>query len=76
VDIIEKNTFELDHLGMSSEFAYKFGFKGPVMDAELPVTEIENFLKKHNSTFEMLASEHLKKMDNTKFKSKIQVNEK
>lgn len=66
VDIIEKNTFEYDHKGMTTDFAYRFGFKGPVMDALLPYEKVKLFLNEYHDVFERLADEHLKKMEQHK----------
>ena len=53
ITIIENNSFEFDFLGLAAEFAYKFGFKGPVMDSYLKPEEIKNFLDKHKESFSM-----------------------
>ena len=66
IDIIDQNTFEFDHRGLASEFAYRFGFKGPLMDAELPIKDVESFLEKNNQIFEQLTYEHIKKINQHK----------
>ncbi len=63
VNIIEKNTFQIDYIDMTTNFAYRFGFKGPIMDAELPTSEIKKFLKDYENEFKILTEEHLKKIE-------------
>ncbi len=64
LDMIEKNSFEYNHIDLSAEFSYKFGFKGPVMDSELPEREISSFLEKHEDIFRKLASKYIEKIEN------------
>jgi len=66
LEILENNSvkFELDMIG--ADFSYRFGFKGPVMDAELPESEIKSFLNDHKKIFEKLADEHIKKISQHK----------
>ena len=59
---IENHTFEFDYMGITLDFTYRFGFKGPIMDAELPIKEIELFLNDYESEFEILTNEHIKKI--------------
>lgn len=62
VNLIEKNTFPANETGITVDFSYRFGFKGPIMDAELPLEEIKSFLDVHKLDFERMASEHLEKI--------------
>lgn len=66
IGMLEKNSvkFELDMVG--ADFSYRFGFKGPVMDGELPVNEIKSFLDDHKNVFDKLALEHIKKIEQHK----------
>jgi hypothetical protein len=63
INLLEENSFEFDFLKLGSEFAYKFGFIGPVIDSYLDEVEVKSFLEKHNSSFEMLADQHIKKIN-------------
>ncbi len=63
INLLEKNSFEFDFLDIGAEFAYKFGFKGPVMDSYLDEQEVKSFLEKHSSSFEMLAEQHINKIN-------------
>jgi len=60
---VEENTFPFDVVNISSEFAYRFGFKGPVMDSMVPTKEVESFLSDHKPEFEKIAQEHIKKIN-------------
>lgn len=66
IGVLEKNSvkFELDMVG--ADFSYRFGFKGPVMDAELPVDKIKIFLDDYKEVFNELALEHIKKIEQHK----------
>lgn len=66
VNIIEENTFQLDYIAMTTDFAYRFGFKGPIMDAELLPSKIEKYLNDYKEQFEILSEEHLKKINEYK----------
>lgn len=66
IQLVEQNTFSFDLVGITTDFAYRFGFKGPVMDAELPISKVQTFLKEYESEFEQLTSEHLKKINQHK----------
>jgi len=63
VNLVEKNSFEINWRKLSNEFAFKFGFKGPVMEAKLNEKDIEKFLDEHTKEFEILTNEHLKKFN-------------
>lgn len=71
VDLIEKNSIDFDVDGFGAEFAYKFGFKGPIMDAELQMNEVESFMKEHKTLFDNLALEHIKKIEAHKATDKL-----
>jgi len=62
IKMYEQNSVEFNFLGLAAEFANKFGFKGPVMDAVMKQEDVELFLNKHNQIFEKLSEHHLKKI--------------
>ena len=62
INLYENNSLEFPLTVLAAEFAYKFGFKGAVMDAILEPNEVDAFLKKHNDAFENLAEAHLTKI--------------
>lgn len=63
IEMVEQNSFEFDWRRLSNEFAFHFGFKGPVMQANLLEEEIEKFLNKHKSEFKKLTAEYIKKIN-------------
>lgn len=62
VEMINESTFELNLIDTSADFAYRFGFKGLIMDADMPIQKVESFLKDYESIFEQLTIEHMKKI--------------
>ena len=63
IRLIIKNTFDLNLEYTSADFAYRFGLKGLIMDAELPEIEVKKLLKDYQTMFEKLAHEHIKKIE-------------
>lgn len=63
VKILEENSFDFNLVRITSDFSYRFGFKGLNMDAELPEDKIKKFLSDYDSSFKELALEHLKKIN-------------
>ena len=47
---MNKETFEFPLVKITSDFTYRFGFKGMVMDAELPINEVEKFLNDYEKS--------------------------
>lgn len=66
IEMLEENSvkFELDMVG--ADFSYRFGFKGPIMDAELDENKVISFLNDHKKVFDKLADEHIKKIEQHK----------
>ena len=59
---VKSNVFPFEYNKITSDFAYKFEFKGPIMDSNLNENKVESFLKDYQKNFELLADEHLKKI--------------
>ena len=66
LDVIDKNTFEFERRELTMDFASRFGFKGPLMDSELPVNQVKQFLDESKEIFEKIADEHIKKFNEHK----------
>lgn len=66
IELLENNSVNFKIHMLGADFAYRFGFKGPVMDAELPMEEIKSFLDEHKDVFDTLAEEHIKKIEQHK----------
>ena len=47
---------------MASDFSYRFGYKGPKMESDLPNEKVQSYLSDYESTFVKLADEHFKKI--------------
>jgi len=65
VNLVDENTFELNLIDISADFSYRFGFKGLIMDAEMPISKVESFLNDYDDIFKTLANEHLLKIKRT-----------
>lgn len=63
INIINDNSFELEIGEISTDFAFQFGLKGLIQDAELPIDKIDRFLKKYHTVFDLLGREHIKKIE-------------
>ena len=66
IDVIEKNTFLVNDIDMSTDFAFRFGFKGPIMDGELDPDQVQKFINDYEDQFQILADEHFKKIQEQK----------
>ena len=62
IEIMKKETFDFPLVAISSDFTYRFGFKGLIMDADLPIQKVEQFLNDYEAEFKKLALEHEKKI--------------
>jgi hypothetical protein len=60
---LEKETFEIDFHSLVSEFNKIFYKGGVVINTEIPIERMNKFLKDHVSDFNILGSEHLKKIN-------------
>lgn len=66
VNLVNQNSFTFEINDIGTDFAYRFGFKGPIMDQFLPNNEIKNFLTTHDESFDLLANEYIKKINHHK----------
>ena len=60
---LENNSFEFDWLGFSAEFKNKFYFEGGLVDVDISINDMEDFLKNNKNNLEILVSEYLKKIN-------------
>lgn len=74
LQLYDSNTFVADLIQIGTDFSYKFGFKGPNIDGELPIKDVEEFLLKHKSDFEIVADAHIKKINKLKTISNERMN--
>jgi len=64
LNLIESNSFELNLLYLSTEFADIFHYNGFLVDVEIPIDKMRSFLEKYRNSFEKLAAEFVKKIQN------------
>ena len=69
VENIKKVSFSFVINNLMEDFSIRFGFKGPIMDAFMPVEEVKSFLDDHSLEFKKLANEHQKKIRDHKIKN-------
>jgi len=62
VSIMQTNSFQFDLDGLGTDLSYRFGIKGPNVDAELSELKVKEFLNDNKQIFEKLADEHIKKI--------------
>ena len=64
LNLIESNSFELNLLYLSTEFADIFHYNGFLVDVEIPIDKMQSFLEKYRNSFEKLAAEFVKRIQN------------
>jgi hypothetical protein len=64
LNLIESNSFEIDLLDLSNEYTNIFHYNGFLVDVEIPIDKMQSFLEKHWNSFEKLAAEFVKKIQN------------
>jgi len=62
VHLLEKNSFNFDLAGIFMEFAETFHHSGFLVDVEIPISKMENFIKDHEKQFNIFALEYIKKI--------------
>jgi len=71
IDLIIKNSFEFDWGKLDYVISeHLFKYKGMRIDEDISESKMDNFLKKFSSTFEHLALEHIKKIEQHKINLK------
>ena len=64
LNLIESNSFESDITDLSTEFADIFHYNGFLVDVEIPIDKMQSFLEKYRNSFEKLAAEFVKRIQN------------
>ena len=59
----EANTFHFDMFGYELDYHNYFHHGGHLIDADIPEEKAKQFIKKHESSFDMLADEFIKKIN-------------
>ena len=69
---LEKNSFEFDWLGFGSKFKDKFYYSGTLVDTNILPDKLKTFLDECSIELTLLASEHIKKIEQHKKNRDIQ----
>ena len=64
LNLLEANTFTFDMFGFDLAYHDYFYYGGNLIDTDIPEEKVRGFVKKHKSTFDMLADEFIKKIKN------------
>lgn len=62
VNLIDKNSFEFNWGGFDADSHKTFFYNGFLSDVDIEVPKMDNFLKKHQSEFNILGNEYIKKI--------------
>ena len=63
---LEKNSFEFDWLGFGSKFKNEFYYGGTLVDVDISPDKLQIFLDECSPELTLLASEHIKKIEQHK----------
>jgi hypothetical protein len=63
VNNLEKNSFEFDWLGFSAEFKNKFYFEGGLVDVEISINGMKDFLESKKDDLKKLVDEYSKRIN-------------
>ena len=64
LNLIESNSFEMNLLDLSIDFDHVFHYQGYSSDVEISIDKMQSFLEKYRNSFEKLAAEFVKKIQN------------
>ena len=64
LNLIESNSFESDIIDISADFANIFHHNAFLVNVEIPIDKMRSFLEKHQNSFEKIAAEFVKKIQN------------
>lgn len=62
VTMLENNSFNFDFIEFDTKIHNWFYYEGNLVDIDIPIKKMEEFLIEHKSKFELLVNEHLKKI--------------
>ena len=66
LDYLDRNSFEFDWQGISVDELHMFFYGGYLADKEISMKQMEKFLIKHKSEFDLLADMHIRKLNTKK----------
>ena len=62
LNLLEANSFDFDMFGFDLDYHDYFYYGGHLIDVEIPEEKIKKFIKKHESSFDAVADEFIKKI--------------
>jgi len=62
INLIEKNSFEINFDSIDSDFKHNFHYGGFLADVEIPIEKMRLFLERHSADFDKIAAECVKKI--------------
>ena len=62
-NLLGANTFDFDMFGFDLDYHNYFYYGGSLLDVEIPVEKVQKFIKKHESSFNTVADEFIKKIN-------------
>jgi hypothetical protein len=65
LNLLEENSIDFDLFGFEVDYHNYFFNEGNLLNVEIDEGKAKQFIKKHESSFDMLADEFIKKMQNT-----------
>ena len=63
LDYVHENSFDFDNSLFVLEIWDRFYYEGTLTNVNIPNQKMQSFLDEHKSTFDMLADEHIKKIE-------------
>ena len=60
---LEDNSFDCDMMRFDLDYHNYFYYGGSLLDVEIPVEKVQKFIKKHESSFNTVADEFIKKIN-------------
>ena len=62
-NLLDANTFDFDMFGFDLDYHNYFYYGGNLLDVEIPEEKVKQFIKKHESLFDKVADEYIKKIE-------------
>ena len=66
LNLLEANSFDFDMIGFDLDYHNYFFHSGNLIDVEISEEKVKQFIKKHESSFDTMADEFIKKIKNFK----------
>ena len=63
LNILEANSIDFDMIGFDLDCHNYFYYGGSLLDVEIPAEKVQQFIKKHELSFDVVADEFIKKIN-------------